>query len=350
MKKVFYLAGFAAVAMMGCKDSFKKTTGGLEYKIISDNNGPRLVDGNFVELRIRQEYKDASIDTVLMDSKDAGSQVFPISSQIPAPYYNIFTQLRNGDSIVLKLLTDTIIKTGRALPFMKKDQYLVTTLKVVNIFTTKEQADSAYKVNNKIAKAKRYQQTLEQIKTELATTDAAQLKTDDAILNDYMTKNKIVATKSDLGAYVSLTDPGTGDYLDNNSIAEVKYTGKTLDDSVFDSNIDPKFGHTDPLDVDMGEFRMLPGWIDGLKLMKKGSKGQLLIPSSLAYGKNGQMPKIKPNANLIFYIEVTDVLTPEQMEAQRMAKQQQMMAQRQHYMDSVQKARGAAPNSTAPHK
>jgi FKBP-type peptidyl-prolyl cis-trans isomerase FkpA len=339
MKKVFCLAGLSAIMMMGCKDSFIKTTGGIEYKIISDNTGAKLADGNFIELRLRQEYKDASIDTVLLDAKDAGSEIFPFSSQIPAPYYKIFAQLRNGDSVVLKMITDTLIKQGRSLPFMKKDQYIVTSFKVLNIFTTKEQADSASAINNKIVKEKRYQQTLEKIKTQLATTDAEQMKTDDAILKDYMTKNNIVATKSDLGVYVSLTDPGTGDNLDKNSIAEIKYTGKTLDDSVFDSNIDPKFGHTDALDVDMGEFRMIPGWIDGLKLMKKGSKGLLLIPSSLAYGKTGQMPRIKPNANLVFNVEVVDVITVEQMQAQRMEKQKRMMAERQHYMDSVQKAK-----------
>jgi FKBP-type peptidyl-prolyl cis-trans isomerase FkpA len=339
MKKVFCFVALAAFMTMGCKNSFKKTTGGIEYKIISDGTGIKVADGNFLELRIHTEYKDESIDTVLSDSKDQGNQVFPFSNQIPAPYYDILGQVRPGDSVIIKLLADTIIKTGRALPFMKKGEYIVTSFKIVNIYTSKDQADSAMRVNGAILKAKRYDQTLAQIKTTLSTTGAAQMKTDDSILTAYMAQNKIVATKSDLGAYVSLTNPGTGDFLDRNSVAVVKYTGKTLNDTVFDSNTDPKFGHTDPLDVDLGEFRMIPGWIDGLKLARKGSKGILLVPSALGYGRNGAGAKVKPNQNLIFDIEIVDVLTQEQFQAERLKKQQEQLAQRQHIQDSIQKAR-----------
>jgi FKBP-type peptidyl-prolyl cis-trans isomerase FkpA len=339
MKKVFYLLAFFAVAIAGCKGSFKKTTGGIEYKIVSDGKGATLQEGNFLELTLKQEYKDASMDTILLDSKDVGNQVFPFSSQIPAPYYNIFKQLRQGDSVVLRELTDTLIKAGHSLPFMKKDQYVLTTFKIVNIFTQKAQSDSAMKVNQKIAKARRYQMGVAEITKQLATTEADQMKIDDKILTDYMAKNNIVATKTAWGDYVSITTPGTGDNLDNSSIAVVNYTGKTLNDTTFDSNTDPKFNHTDPLQIDMSEFRMIPGWLDGLKLFKKGSKGLLLIPSSLAYGKNGQGGKIKPNENLVFNIEIVDVLTAEQFEADKAAKQQKMMEQRKHMMDSIQNAR-----------
>jgi FKBP-type peptidyl-prolyl cis-trans isomerase FkpA len=338
MKKVFYLAVLAAIIITGCKGSFKRTSGGIQYKIISDEKAPKIKDGDFMEIRLLQEYKDAAIDTILLDPKD-GNQIFALSHQIPPPYYNIFAQLRNGDSVIMKALTDTLIKAGHALPFMKKDQYVVISFKVMNVFTNKDQADSAYQVNMKITKAKRYNQTLDMIKKNLATTDAAQLKTDDKILTDYMAKNHITATKTDLGDYVYLTNPGTGDNLDNNSVAVVNYTGKTLEDSVFDSNTDPKFSHTDPLDVDMSEFRVIPGWIDGLKSMKKGSKGLLLIPSSLGYGKQGSGAKIKPNTNLIFEMEVVDVKTPEQVQADRKAKQEKMMEQRKHMMDSIRNAK-----------
>jgi FKBP-type peptidyl-prolyl cis-trans isomerase FkpA len=339
MKKVFYLLAFSSVAITGCKNGFKKTTEGMEYKIISDDKGAKLQEGNFMEIAFKVEYKDASMDTILVDSKDVGNQVAPFSSQIPAPYYNIFKQLRVGDSVILRQLTDTLIKSGRSLPFMKKDQYSVTTFKLVNIFTEKAQSDSAMKVNMKIAKAKRYQMAVAEITKQLATTEADQMKVDDKMLTDYMTKNNIVATKTAWGDYVSITTPGTGENLDNTSIAVVNYTGKTLNDTTFDSNTDPKFNHTDPLQIDMSEFRMIPGWLDGLKLFKKGSKGILLIPSSLAYGKSGQGGKIKPNENLVFNIEIVDVLTAEQFEADKAAKQQKMMDQRKHMMDSIQNAR-----------
>ena len=54
---------------------------------------------------------------------------------------------------------------------------------------------------------------------------------------------------------------------------------------------------------------MIPGFMDGLKQLRLGSKARLYIPSALAYGANGRTPKIKPNENLIFDITVVSLVT-----------------------------------------
>jgi len=79
---------------------------------------------------------------------------------------------------------------------------------------------------------------------------------------------------------------------------------------VFDSNTDSAFGHKDTLKIVMGQQGgMIPGFLDGLHLLRNGAKARLYIPSSLAYGANGRAPKIKPNENLIFDLEVVSVAT-----------------------------------------
>ena len=82
--------------------------------------------------------------------------------------------------------------------------------------------------------------------------------------------------------------------------------------------------------------------------MKKGSKATIYVPSSLAYGKNGRQG-IKPNENLIFDMEVMDIITPEQNEAMQMARQQEQMAmqqkmQQQMQEESMKKAQKGAPD------
>jgi FKBP-type peptidyl-prolyl cis-trans isomerase len=196
-----------------------------------------------------------------------------------------------------------------------------------------------------IGKATNYKKALDKIK-ETIVTNAEQMKTDDQIISGYLATNKIVATKTDWGTYVALTTPGEGNNLDKNSYAVVNYTGKTLKDSTFDSNTDPAFNHVSPFNVDMSEFSYIPGWIDGLKMMKKGSKGKIFIPSTLAYGKNGSSPKIGPNENLVFDIEILDVLTKDQYEANMKAEQEkqraEMMEKRQKMMEAQQKKAPAA--------
>jgi FKBP-type peptidyl-prolyl cis-trans isomerase len=52
---------------------------------------------------------------------------------------------------------------------------------------------------------------------------------------------------------------------------------------------------------------VIAGWREALKLMPVGSKWQLFIPPSLAYGTRGSGDKVGPNATLIFEVELLDI-------------------------------------------
>ena len=326
MKQLFYLVITSIIFLSSCTESTKKFKDGTEYKIISDGKGQKIVNGNFIEVEILKKYKDS----VLYDSREMMPQ-FGLydTAQFPPLFKEIFKKIRVGDSVFTKNLVDSIYKTGNMPPFAKKGEYETTTYKFVNVFTTKEQTDSAYNKWLPIAKVRSAKKMTEQIQKDLKTNEP-QLKADDKILSDYIAAHKLTAVKAPWGTFVALTNPGTGENLNDSSIAVVNYTGKTLVDSVFDSNTDPKFGHKQPINVDLAQIgSVILGWTDGLKQMKKGSKGMLLIPSSLAYGKNGQGDKIKANENLIFDVEVIDVLTPAQYQAQQMEQQKKMMETQQ---------------------
>ena len=300
MKQLFYLVITSIIFLSSCTESTKKFKDGTEYKIISDGKGQKIVNGNFIEVEILKKYKDS----VLYDSREMMPQ-FGLydTAQFPPLFKEIFKKIRVGDSVFTKNLVDSIYKTGNMPPFAKKGEYETTTYKFVNVFTTKEQTDSAYNKWLPIAKVRSAKKMTEQIQKDLKTNEP-QLKADDKILSDYIAAHKLTAVKAPWGTFVALTNPGTGENLNDSSIAVVNYTGKTLVDSVFDSNTDPKFGHKQPINVDLAQIgSVILGWTDGLKQMKKGSKGMLLIPSSLAYGKNGQGDKIKPNENLIFDVK-----------------------------------------------
>lgn len=337
MKQYFYLAAATAALLAGCQGSFKKSANGIEYKIISDGKGKKLVQGNFFEIQFDQVYKGPNKDTLLFSSKDFSNQIVPLDSAgIPPVYYKIFNQVRKGDSIIISQLTDSVMKQqgpNGAPPFMKKGAHIIAHYKIVNIYETREAADSAYKVQMVLAKSK------DSIKR------AEQLVKDDKIIKDYLDKNKIVTAKAPAGTYVEIINPGEGDAVDTSKVLKVMYTGKSMDGGkAFDSNTDPQFGHTEALPVRMNlpegaPGSVIKGWTDGLSLVKKGGKARLYIPSALAYGAQGSGADIKPNANLVFDVEVVDVITNSQAEAEAKAKRKEMEAQRQKMMDSMQKAR-----------
>ena len=80
----------------------------------------------------------------------------------------------------------------------------------------------------------------------------------------------------------------------------VNYRGTLIDGTEFDSS---KPGQPATFQV----TGVIPGWTEALEHMKAGSKWKLFIPSSLAYGERGHLPKIPPSAALIFEVELVSV-------------------------------------------
>ncbi len=84
-------------------------------------------------------------------------------------------------------------------------------------------------------------------------------------------------------------------------IVYVHYTGWLTDGTKFDSSYD----RGEPLSFRLGAKQVIPGWDEGIALLRKGEKAQLVIPPELAYGERGIGP-IPPNATLIFEVELVD--------------------------------------------
>jgi foldase protein PrsA len=110
---------------------------------------------------------------------------------------------------------------------------------------------------------------------------------------------------SDLG--ITDTVEGTGPEAKEGDTVKVNYTGSLDDGTVFDSSVDPSFGHVEPYEVIIGESAVIEGWHLGLVGMKVGGKRQVVIPPQLAYGEPGKPPTIPPNATLTFELELVSV-------------------------------------------
>jgi len=349
MKQFIYLSAICMLALSACTGSFKKGDKGLEYKIISSGSGKTLGYGNYMQIHIKQVYAGTK-DSVLMDTRDYMSRVQVFDSvNTPLAFFKILKQLRKGDSVVIRLLTDTVFKEQPAQmpPFMKKGKYLYTHVKMVNIFETREQADSASQAESIMAKPRIYKKQIEEIEKGLAEKKT-QLDAETKQIEAFLAKNNIKATKTKWGTYIAITTEGTGEKLSTKDIAVVNYTGRTLDSGkVFDSNTDPQFKHVQPMEVNLGELGgVILGWPDAILQLKKGSKATAYIPASLGYGDGGNGEKIKPGDNLIFDIEVTDVMTEEAFAA----KQKAMQQMQQEMMRKMQESQNQAPAPADPKK
>jgi FKBP-type peptidyl-prolyl cis-trans isomerase FklB len=93
---------------------------------------------------------------------------------------------------------------------------------------------------------------------------------------------------------------GEGIMPDKNDKVTVHYHGTTIDGVVFDSSVDRGKPAT------FGLNQVIPGWTEGLQLMKEGSKYTFYIPQGLAYGSRAQ-GKIEAFSTLIFEVELIKV-------------------------------------------
>lgn len=116
---------------------------------------------------------------------------------------------------------------------------------------------------------------------------------------DASTDSSWTTTPSGL-KYKTITE-GTGASPVATDNVTVQYEGKLPDGTIFDSSYLRGEPATFPLNA------VIPGWTEGLQLMKEGGKTVFYIPSDLAYGPRGAGGLIPPNADLIFTVELIKV-------------------------------------------
>ncbi|MGZ5222495.1 MAG: FKBP-type peptidyl-prolyl cis-trans isomerase, partial [Chitinophagaceae bacterium] len=147
-------------------------------------------------------------------------------------------------------------------------------------------------------------------KTELEAKQKKQMADRDAMMQEmavnekpllekYLADNKITAKPTASGLIYIETKKGTGSSPKETDIVKVHYTGKLLDGTKFDSSVD----RGEPIEFPLNQ--VIKGWTEGLQLMKKGGKANLIIPSSIGYGPQGGGP-IPPYASLTFEVELID--------------------------------------------
>ncbi len=125
------------------------------------------------------------------------------------------------------------------------------------------------------------------------------IKAGEEFLKKNAERPEVKTTPSGL-QYEVITE-GTGPKPTANDIFVAHYRGTLLDGTEFDGSL--KRGQ--PLEMPVSQ--VVPGWIEGLQLMPKGSKYKFYLPYALGYGRQGNPPAIPGGSALIFEIELLDI-------------------------------------------
>ncbi len=109
--------------------------------------------------------------------------------------------------------------------------------------------------------------------------------------------------KTASGLRYRITKTNDGVQAQKNKTVSVHYTGKLTNGQVFDSSLQ----RNQPIEFPLGVGHVIPGWDEGIQLLKVGEKATFIIPSDLAYGSRGAGGVIPPNATLVFDVELMNV-------------------------------------------
>ena len=143
---------------------------------------------------------------------------------------------------------------------------------------------------------KKLQETVQAKTQEIAK---ANLEEGKKFLEENAKKAGVVETES--GLQYEVIQEGTGASPKAEDVVKVHYEGKLLNGNIFDSSI--KRG--EPAEFALNQ--VIPGWTEGVQLMKVGAKYRFFIPGKLAYGERGAGEFIAPNSTLIFEVELLEV-------------------------------------------
>lgn len=309
-KSMLIVAVGVALTFASCSNSpypdYDSTENGLYYQFFKqDENAVKPQEGDIV--RLVMSYKNSK-DSVLFDSRvgnPSGTNYieFPLQkSTFKGSFEEALAMMGLGDSASFIISADSVylttFKAPSLPPYIEKGSMLTFEAKLEKIITKTE------------AEAERNKQMQEQ-QAMMAKMQAEE----EGVFAKYLADNKITAKPTESGLYYVESKKGNGKKPKAGDMVKVNYTGRLLNGTVFDTSDEAtaktagtyhKDRKYEPYEFAVGVGGVIPGWDEGIMMMSVGSKGQLIIPSAIAYGAQGGGP-IPPFSPLVFDVELVAV-------------------------------------------
>ena len=296
MKYFNFAILFFLLAFIGCKNqssqASQKSLNGFQYSFAKDNPGEVIKPGDYAYFR----YHVYAGDSLIFQSTDqvplTTFQMTEITkdSLKASAITDVLSVMSKGDSVIV---TEPVQPNRPLPPNMSHVKEFTIKVALVDI-----KDDAAYQEEARIKReeveAKRNKlmeenATLEQdIKTRIAEFKAGRL---DSKIQTTSTGLKYIIHSEGSGAM-----PSAGEKV------HVHYYGTLMDGTRFDDS----FSRGEPINFPLGQGQVIPGWDEGMGLLKKGSKATFFIPYDLAYGEVGRPPVIPEKADLVFYVQLLD--------------------------------------------
>jgi len=281
------LALFAATQTSCEKGAAVTTPGGNMVTNHTNLAGLKATYGSTVLINVETWVNDSLVQSTVRDAGGAREIQLPDSSMMKGKVPAVFEALlmmAEGDSATVIQPLDSIMKKGIPQSFGEVTQ-IRYEVKLEDILTAE---DMQKRQSDDMAKAEASQAdgmiVIETVKTMLA---------------DYKSKKLANLKKTASGLEYVIIVQGSGAAIKDGDSVPTNYYGVRQKDGVmFDNSYER--GGASPFTVG----GLIPGFNEGMKLLNRGGKAMLFIPSKLGYGEQGAGADIPPNTDLVFYIDM----------------------------------------------
>jgi len=284
----------------------RESASGQKFTVLKAGDGHKIDSGRFLIMNF--VFKDSK-DSVWNDTRKSGVPLIMQKQGIVRPgdkVLEVIGMLTKGDSVTFKVSAKEIFTKSFRQPVPPKVDSLSDFTFVIGLKDAMDSATFAKFRTDLIAKQNE----------KAAKAQGEQLAKDTVAIDNFLKEKNIKAMTTSSGLRYIITQAGHGDVVKDGQTASVNYAGYLLNGKYFDTSIESvakaknlyqegrKYG---PYDVQVGRGGVIRGWEDALKLMNKGSKMTVYIPSTLAYGNQRRSADIVENSILAFDLELVDV-------------------------------------------
>lgn len=299
------LVSLVVLAICGACSSDRETVSGQKFTVVKKGDGK--------ETKVKQilvmdyGFRDNK-DSVWYDThKNPYPQIMQKQAQTEPgdKLTEVVYMLTKGDSVTFKMSASDAFKAFKMPMPPKVDSASFFTF----YFNMKEVLDSAEFI--------KYRETMVAKQNEKAMLQQKeQLAKDSTIIDNFLKEKNITAMKTPSGIRYVITKPGKGENAKSGQTAKVNYAGYLLNGKYFDTSIESLAKEKNlfqqgrgyaPYPVVIDRSSVIQGWHEALKLMNKGCKMTVYIPSSLGYGKQRKSEDIVEDSILAFDLEMVDI-------------------------------------------
>lgn len=294
--RILLLALLAGVTFYSCETDGEDMTSelGTRYQLFKTGSGEQVQEGEYVSFHARMRTEG---DSTLFSTRENGGELPIIQAAAMdveeiGPVEDVLRYMRLGDSAVVRV---NIEGNPQRPPGLELDTVIIYDVVVQEILT-----EEAFNMRREEKMAE-----MEASRDIVRARGEERLEFAEGVREDYGAGSIEDMQTTPSGLKYVVHEEGTGAQAKPGDQVTVQYIGKLVEDgSVFDQSFERGSG----IPFRLGAQQVIPGWDEGIALLKEGAKATFFIPSDLAYGAQGTPDgSIPADSELVFYVELEKV-------------------------------------------